>query len=162
MKKLDLHGWAALAEIVGTVAVVVSLLFVAFSVNRNTLIVQAANENALIQMNDEIIAGLLSNSDILSIVDKRESGQDLSNVENMSMAVFTLRQFNVWEMAYYRHKDGLYTPERWIVVNEGYADGLMNGFSACDADCWALWRTGFADDFTEHVDSEYEKKVQTN
>jgi len=33
---LDLAGWAALAEIVATVAVVLSLLLVAYSIKRNT------------------------------------------------------------------------------------------------------------------------------
>ena len=158
MKKLDLHGWAAMAEIVGTTAVVVSLLFVAYSINRNTVVMQAVNENFFFQMNDQIISGLLSNSDILSIVDKRGSAQELSNVESMSMSVFTIRQLNVWEMAYYRYKDGLYTPDRWLAVNEGYSDGLMNGLSACDKDCWARYRLGFGDEFARHVDAEYAKK----
>ena len=63
MKKLDLQGWAAVAEIVGTVGIVISLLFVAHSVNRNTVELQSANENAHLQLNDAIIAGLLSNTD---------------------------------------------------------------------------------------------------
>ena len=36
MERLKLTEWAALAEIIGTVAIVVSLLFVGYSINRNT------------------------------------------------------------------------------------------------------------------------------
>ncbi len=36
MSMFDLAGWAALAEIVATVAVVLSLLLVAYSIKRNT------------------------------------------------------------------------------------------------------------------------------
>ncbi len=36
MKKLDLTGLAAIAEVIGTIGIVVSLIFVAYSVNSNT------------------------------------------------------------------------------------------------------------------------------
>ncbi len=36
MNALDLSGWAALAEIVASVGVVLSLLLVAYSIKRNT------------------------------------------------------------------------------------------------------------------------------
>ena len=158
MKKLDLQGWAAVAEIVATVGIVVSLMFVAYTVNRNTIELRSANENALIQMNDEIIAGLLSNTDVLSIVDKRSKGQELTQVENWGMTVFTLRQLNAWEMAFYRHLDGLFSPERWRAVDEGYASGLIDGFSSCDNACWENFKVGFGDEFVRHVDAEYDSR----
>jgi len=52
MKKLDLTDWAAAAEIVGTVAVVVSLLFVGMNIKQNTAAVQAMNDNVLYEMTD--------------------------------------------------------------------------------------------------------------
>ena len=116
MRKLNLQDWSAVAEIVGTVGIVISLLFVAYAVNRNTIELRSTNENFFIQMNDEIIAGLLSNTDVFSIVDKSDNGQELTQIENWGMTVFTLRQFNLWEMAFYRHLDGAFTPERWVVV----------------------------------------------
>ena len=47
----DLHGAhrAAAAEIVGTIAVVISLLFVGYSINRNTDATQASSENILFE-----------------------------------------------------------------------------------------------------------------
>ena len=36
MKKANLSNWAAISETVGAIAVVVSLLFVAYSINQNT------------------------------------------------------------------------------------------------------------------------------
>lgn len=159
MRKLNLQDWSAVAEIVGTVGIVISLLFVAFTVNRNTIELRLTNENFQLQLNDEIIAGLLSNTDVFSIVDKRDNGQELTHIENWGMNVFTLRQMNVWEMAFYRHLDGAFTPERWDAVNEGYAGGLIDGFSACDKECWEFFRTGgYGADFVRHVDAVYERR----
>ena len=61
-------------------------------------------------------------------------------------------------MACDRYRDGPYTPDRWLSVNKGYADGLMNGFSACDNQSWASVKSGFAGEFVKHVDAEYAKK----
>lgn len=158
MRKLDLQEWSAVAEIVGTVGIVISLLFVAYTVNRNTIELRSTNENATLQMNDEIIAGLLSNTDVFSIVDKRDNGQELTQIESMGMNVFTLRQLNLWEMAFYRHLDGVYSPERWEAANEGYSSGLIGGFSACDKECWEWYKTGYGADFVRHVDAVYERR----
>lgn len=158
MRKLDLQEWSSVAEIIGTVGIVISLLFVAYSVNRNTIELRATNENAAIQMTDEIIAGLLSNTDVLSIVDKRENGRELTQIENWGMTVFTLRQLNVWEMAFYRHLDGVYSPGRWEATNQGYVSGLIDGFSACNKECWDFLKLGFGAEFVRHVDAEYERR----
>ncbi len=158
MRKLDLQEWSAVAEIVGTVGIVISLLFVAYTVNRNTIELRSTNENAQLQINDEIIAGLLSNTDVFSIVDKRDNGQELTQIENMGMTVFTIRQLNVWEMAFYRHLDGVFSPERWEAANEGYASGLIDGFSACNKKCWEFYKIGFGAEFVRHVDAEYERR----
>ncbi len=158
MKKLSLQDWSAVAEIVGTVGIVISLLFVAYTVNLNTVELRSTNENVQLQLNDEIIAGLLSNTDVFSIVDKRDNGQELTQIENWGMAVFTLRQLNVWEMAFYRHLDGAFTPERWDLVNKGYAGGLIDGFSACNKECWERYKTDFGAEFVRNVDAEYERR----
>ncbi len=158
MRKLDLQEWSAVAEIIGTVGIVISLLFVAYTVNRNTIELRSINENAQLQMNDQIIAGLLNNTDVFSIVDKRDNGEELTPIENMAMNVFTIRQLNVWEMAFYRHLDGVFSPARWETASEGYASGLIDGFSACDKECWEWYKTGFGADFVRHVDAVYERR----
>ncbi|MDH3439391.1 MAG: hypothetical protein OEM63_01470 [Gammaproteobacteria bacterium] len=155
MKKRSLQDWAAIAEILGTVGVVISLVFVAYTVNRNTLELRLVNENVLWQLNDDIISGLLGSSDILSIVDKRDKGEELTRVEEWAMYVFTTRQFNAWEMAFYRFQDGAFSPERWEAVNEGLSSGLIEGFSSCDEECWENFRVGYGADFVRHVDEVY-------
>ena len=54
MSMLDLSGWAALAEIVASVAVIVSLLLVAYSIKRNTDEMEVSNSNFLYQLDAEI------------------------------------------------------------------------------------------------------------
>ena len=97
MRKLNLQDWSAVAEIVGTVGIVISLLFVAYTVNRNTIELRLTNENFQMQMNDEIIAGLLGNTDVFSIVDKRDNGQELTQIENWGMDGLSACDKECWE-----------------------------------------------------------------
>jgi hypothetical protein len=50
MRKLNLTEWAAVSEIIGTVAIVISLLFVAYSVNQNTAVMQASNDDFIYEL----------------------------------------------------------------------------------------------------------------
>ena len=50
MKKLSLVEWSAVAEIIDTIVIVVSLLFVAYSVNQNTIAVQVTNDNFIYEL----------------------------------------------------------------------------------------------------------------
>ena len=45
MQKFALKEWAAVAEIIAAVAVIISLVFVVQSINQNTAAVQSTNDN---------------------------------------------------------------------------------------------------------------------
>jgi hypothetical protein len=67
MRKLGLSGWAAISEIVATVAVVFSLLLVAYSIMRNTDEMETSNSNLLYELN-ELISGDLSRDSGLATI----------------------------------------------------------------------------------------------
>ena len=158
MKKIDLAGWAAVAEIIGTVAIVISLLFVGYSINRNTVVLQAANENFIAQLTDDITSDLLGNSDILSIIVKIRNDQELSDHEKVSMSVLLQRMFNHWELSYYRHAQGLFSRQSWNSLNKANSQTLIkSGSFACTEECWADKKSTFGDEFVKHVDAEYAK-----
>lgn len=67
MRKLSLLEWAALAEIVGTAAVVVSLLIVSASVERNTAVATIQTSDDLYEAVRELNLNLIDNPDLLRI-----------------------------------------------------------------------------------------------
>ena len=62
MRKLSLGEWSSLAEIVATVAVVISLMFVGYSINRNSYILQSTNDSLIFEIQDSIMAEMASSS----------------------------------------------------------------------------------------------------
>ena len=45
MVRVQIWGWASIAEVVGTIAVVISLVFVVLSIKQNTRAIEAAEMN---------------------------------------------------------------------------------------------------------------------
>ena len=82
MKKLTLTGWAAAGEIVGTNAVVISLLFFDYSINRNTDATQASSENILFERHTDLANHFMTDPTLAELMVKRRQGvADLSEVE---------------------------------------------------------------------------------
>jgi len=72
-----------LAEILGAVAVVDSLVFAAVSINRNTEQLQASGDNFLIQLQDEQMSDLALSPGLASIAVKFLRNEELNEVEEL-------------------------------------------------------------------------------
>lgn len=155
MSTLDLAGWAAIAEIVGTVAVVASLLFVAHSVNRNIAVLRAANDNFLYQLQDGRIADTVRDSELIAILVKHSKKEQLSDVENLRLIKHQIRKRNLWELAYDRHNEGLFSSNKWNGWNRMFATDISEDFPE---EWWTAVKLRYGDDFARHVDALYSNK----
>ena len=59
---MKLSEWAALGEVIGTIAVFVSLLFVVYSINQNTVALQGSSENILFEMHADLANHFISDA----------------------------------------------------------------------------------------------------
>jgi len=98
--KLRLSEWASAAEIVGTAAVVVSLLFVILSVDRNTAAITFQVSDELYNTVRELNLNLLNNAELFDITTKAASGTDeLSEAELQKYMVWLHLYLDLWERA---------------------------------------------------------------
>jgi len=152
MKELGLSGWAAIAEIVASVAVVFSLLLVAYSISRNTEQVETANSNFLYQL-DEIVTGDLSrDAGLATISVKMQQKEVLSDVEKFRYITVQERYLGVWEIAWTQHKSGSLSPVDWHDWDE-YLSNLMT--SSLPHEWWIEIRSNYKPEFVELVDGKY-------
>ena len=71
MRKLDLKDWAALGELVATIAVIVSLVFVVISVNQNTNALQGLNDNAIFDQHIALMNHIVADPSMAEIYVKK-------------------------------------------------------------------------------------------
>lgn len=98
MKKLSLAQWASISEIVGMVAVVISLLFVGFSLERNTAAATASVSDEAYQTVRELNLSLLGNPELFDITIPAAADPDrLSGSEMARYKVWLHIYLDMWE-----------------------------------------------------------------
>ena len=150
MRKLNLTDWASISEIVGTLAVVISLMFVVLSIDRNTAAVQVANENFLYELTDSYIEAVVSDPGLTAIYVKAGKGDALSDVDRFRVDMQMTRFMNRWNLAFDRHKDGMFDPEKWNMWNESFESSINVQYLR---EWWAESKSGYGLEFAAHIDS---------
>ena len=108
MKKLELTDWAAVAEVIGTVGIIVSLVFVAFSINNNTEEVRASQTNYIYDVSREIELAVAANQEWTRvIVQGRNRNEQLSEIEQFRYDAYLVANIDLWDGMLERYADGL-------------------------------------------------------
>lgn len=82
--KLKLSDWASIAEIIGTVAVVFSLLLVARSVDQNTRVVESVEASKIWEAwRDVVVLPVIAGGELADVHAKVSNSQALSDSEQI-------------------------------------------------------------------------------
>ena len=148
--KRSLNEYALVAEIVGAIAVVVSLIYVGASVNQNTDAILVANHHALVTMDQDTNAWL-RDSEFAAIFEIAIGNvSDLSPVQSRQFRAFLADKFNAWEFAFLTHSSGMMEDDIWDGWDGYYRQELRQKAHQW---YWSLGREGFSPVFREYVDS---------
>lgn len=152
MKKFTLTEWAATGEIVGTVAVVISLLFVAYSINRNTDAVQASSENILFERHTELANHFMLDPTLAALMVKRRNGNaELTDVELIRWEKYELNMLDLWALAHSRYQRELLSQIQWETWDRYFTHMFADESEAISKARWEELHYGFNQDFWEHV-----------
>ena len=152
MSMLDLSGWAALAEIVATVAVVFSLLLVAYSIKRNTDEMETANSNFLYQLDAQIAGDLSRDVRLATMLLKMEQKEALTDVEKIQYVALQERYLGLLEIAWTQYKSGSLAVVDWRDWDKYLSDFVTDGLPK---EWWIECRSRYKPEFADHVDSKY-------
>lgn len=123
MQRLKLSDWASVAEIFGTIAVVVSLLIVAFSLERNTRAVSGQSADVITSAMREIDTSLLNDPELLMISIK--GGEDPYSLTGLQFARYqqwVVMNLGVWEQLLARQGYGLLQNEAVVGWDEYFVE----------------------------------------
>jgi len=155
MSMLDLSGWAALAEIVASVAVIISLLLVAYSIKRNTGEMEVSNSNFLYQLDAQIGGDISRDVRLATILLKMERKEDLTGVEKIQYVALQERYLGLLEIAWTQHKSGSLALIDWRDWDKYLSNYVTDGLPK---EWWVEMRSIYKSEFAEHVDSKYVEK----
>lgn len=154
MRKLTLTEWAALGEVVATVAVVISLLFVAYTIGQNTAALQGASDNILFERHAELANQFTADPSLAAIMVKmRSDDPQLSDVEAIRWEKYQFNLLDIWALAYMRHQADLLSERQWQAWDVYFIDLFRRGGERITRQRWNRLRRGFDAGFWAHVDS---------
>ena len=154
MRKLGLRDWASIAEIAGMVGVMVSLVFVAMSLQRNTTAVSAQSMDQIWESSRTIDRILIQDPDLLTLVNNGRAGwETLSPSERERYVYWVGMNIDIWEQILERNNAGLLTPEEMLGWNEYYTEFTKRNMNQ---EIWneiSWWWTGAGEPVVERVEA---------
>lgn len=141
MNTRPLSDWASIAEIVASITVVISLLFVGIQIRENTAEMRAAQSNDLYDAIRQVELTVLSNADLMMAVDKGFNGRrsEMTEEDVLYFRNYLVQSFTIWEQAYSRANDGLMSSDNYEGWEESFVAYLRQGVTQEDLDFVALW-----------------------
>ena len=138
------------AEVIGALAVVISLLYVGSEIRQNTLAVQDTSHQNSLALGHDIEAYLFDDA----FAETYESGlaqySSLGGVEKRKFDSFVSINLNVWEYAFYARDRGTMQEDLWNGWDRWYRSQMaLDAWKAV----WSQRRGGYGDQFQQYADS---------
>lgn len=103
----------AISEIIGAIAVVASLVYLATQIRQSTKVAQSATRQAVAESAQRLGQDLIDNTGMAEILVKHIRGEELSAVEEMRLQARCYRDMRHWENIHYQMSEGLMSEEQW-------------------------------------------------
>ncbi len=160
MIKEEVRTWAALAEIVGTVAVVVSLVFVIRSIDQNTKAIEAAEiNNIFAAWRESVFVPVLSDPALAVTIAKARGGDPLSPGEQIQWATYVSSKLDIWSQIHGLYESGIVSQENW----ESWDGGFWVHWDRDEMpSIWSNNREIYGETFRQHIETVSKQRGSKN
>ena len=153
--ELSIQDWGAVGEIIGAIAVIISLLYLAIQVrsqNRESRL--ATINNSLMKWNS-LLSLVADNSELAEIWNRGLKNEKLSETEEVRFRAFVNSYFRVIEGLYLQHLEGRLDDRIWQGIGTGTTEMLaapgLHRF-------WSHRKQWYSQEFQDYVESAFLSK----
>ena len=143
---MTLEQYAAVAEIVRVIIVVVTLVYLSVQVRQGAHLMRSESRQALLNNQNEVLLAYLDNMDVF---DKMAGQQKLSPADQRRFSVLWFANMRNREHEWFQYKDGILDEATWLSYREIIRITLS---SARHRTWWNKAKMAFDSDFVEVVD----------
>ena len=150
----------ALAELLGAIGVVVSLVYLAIQIQRNTSAIRASTAQQVTNRGGEIAEAIASHSDLASIQQRGLfEPESLTDEESFRFSNIMNAVFRAYENMDYQHRIGLLDDDIWTGLDNNLNKVVTRaGF----AEWWLSARDGYNDEFRSRINSIVSPREETS
>jgi hypothetical protein len=155
---MTLENFANLAEVIGVVAVLASLIFVGVQIRQNTVQAKDANRLARAQMHQQIADGFTQVMSFMTQVDNKVIEDLFLDGDPKALSRADLQRFTATMMGLWKHLENVFYQQKEGFVSEAYWQSTCNYISLMIMRPGARWwweerKAVFASEFVEFVDA---------
>ena len=152
INKEKIEYFALLAEIIGALGVIISVIYLAVQVGDGNKELRAQNHHDALELAQSPMQMLIENGDLAEIYIKSKKSADLlSEAEEERIATYNFILFNSWEFSYYQNVDNSIPHELWI-GHDGWMRGEVEDNPAFERG-WREHEHAFAEPFKGYVNA---------
>ena len=151
---MSLQDWGAIGELVGGVAIIVSLLYVGLQIKQGTDASRAATNQAFSAQYSELILQI-TKPELRDIFWRGMTGlKNLQESENAAFMALMAAIFRTYETFYFERTEGRFSSRMW----NGYKTQLIDLYDNDGVrEYWALRKHQFSDEFGSFLESQSSK-----
>lgn len=121
VKRERIEVAALIAEVIGAVAVVISVVYLAFEISDSTREMRNQSHFNALSMGQRPVEILLADSDLAAIVEQGYRDPDaLSAADRHRFMMYELMEINAWEYYFYADREGVISRNLWVGADSYY------------------------------------------
>ena len=154
MPKNRLQDWALLAEIIGALAVVLSVAYLALQVSDNNRLLRSQAHYNGLELSQRPLEMMIDNQNLAGLlVDCDEAPETVDRAGWYRCSGYYLLQFNSWEYLYYQNIDGSIPEELWNGADASFKQRVAtrSGYRRF----WSESQHAFDEPFRSYVAAEF-------
>ena len=151
---------ALIAEIIGAIAVVVSVAYLALQISEANKELRSQSHYNALSLGQRPLEIELENAELAGIISRGyENPEALSAEEWYRFAQYQIIAFNAWEYYYYEHKKGAINDQLWTGANAYYVVSVQTRPGLWKF--WSEYQHIFAEPFHSYVEDLFQNRDQS-
>ena len=145
---MNWEAFAAIGELVGAAAVVISLVYLSIQVRQNTAVARASTRQAIADANFAGGSDVLYEPEMAKLLAKELRGESLEFHEHLRLQTRAYHGMRHWENMHYQYRAGMLSAEEW----QGFRQNLTWLLQTRHfKELWATQRSFFSPPFQAEV-----------
>ena len=147
---MTLLDWGAIGELIGGIAIIVSLIYVGAQIKQNTKATKVSTSHAFLHIYGAIVSQISGEKEFRDIYWRDLEGlSNLQGSESAAFAAWAIQTFRTWETFWYQWQEGVFDDHLWSGRKTQFCD--LFGYTGI-LEIWSARYHQLSAEFREYVD----------
>jgi hypothetical protein len=150
---MKLKKWALVAEVLGGLGIIISIIYLAIEVSQNSANTEVRNHLAIVDQTLKLRTAVVESEEFADILKRGDAGLlELNENERLRYSNWAYNSLDIWESTLIMYRRGGTSEEVWTVYSSGWCRSLRERVGVQEV-FLDLQDTSFTKEFAVHVNN---------